>query len=62
MTITNAPGIWEEISSRFLHIQSTPGLSVILSLISEYIHTIDMYLGLYSNQKQIKATATGFFN
>lgn len=62
MTIMNAPDIWEEISLRFLHIQNILDLSVKLSLISEYIHTIDMYLGLYSNQKQIKATATGFFN
>lgn len=27
-----------------------------------YIHTLEMYINLYSNPKQIKATATGFFN
>lgn len=62
MTITNAPNTWEENSWKFLNIQSTFALLVILTLNSEYIHTIDMYLGLYSDQKQIRATATGFFN
>jgi hypothetical protein len=27
-----------------------------------YIYTLEMYINLYSNAKQIKATATGFFN
>ena len=28
----------------------------------DYVYTVQMYISLYSDQKQIRATATGFFN
>ena len=32
------------------------------TITTDYVYVLEMYITLYSNPKQIRATATGFFN
>jgi hypothetical protein len=61
-TVIFAQSIWANLIWKYSITQNTLFLSVLTNLIIEYIQTLELYSNLYSNQQQIRATATGFLN